>query len=83
MSKPRFRGNLQLWKYAVRVFEGNIHASEDNTHHLKMIFQLFIIDNKAVQFSSENARRIKLVDWLRTHWTNLLSLFFRIETVLQ
>lgn len=23
--------------------------SEDNTHHLKMIFQLFIIDNKAVQ----------------------------------
>jgi len=40
---------MQLWKYTVQVFEGNVRESEDNTHHLKIIFQLFIIDNKAIQ----------------------------------
>jgi hypothetical protein len=49
MSKLHCRGKLQLWKYAVQVFEGNVRPSEDNTHHLKIIFQLFIIDNKAIQ----------------------------------
>jgi len=47
MSNLHWRGKLQLWKYAVQVFEGNVRASEDNTHHLKIIFQLFITDNKA------------------------------------
>jgi hypothetical protein len=33
------------------VFEGNIRESEANTHHMKTVFQLFIMDNKSIQIT--------------------------------